>query len=220
MPQGSTGGEFLSVSLDGWEEAKANLDSLKIDLENPVVPAMQCSLFMQGEVLKAFDEGGLVEPWEPLSMMTKFIRRHRASAPNSDPHILADTGNLKNSIMPFIDEGGLVAGLSTVVEYAPLMQMGGTSSPNTVQIGPFTRRAPGGGSAMVQTSTWDYKSNTMSKPSKSSDSVDVKGYTMEMGGDYVPARPFFPRDTNDIQALGWDEKFVSIFSDWISGGRA
>ena len=187
MPQA-----FFEVSLDGWEEVQKNLASLSADLGAPKVPAMQCALFMEGQVTRAFDEGGLVEPWEPLSMFSRFVRKHRKGAADSDPKVMNDTGRLKNSLQAFIDEGGAVAGVGTNVEYAKAMQDGGPSQGDSLEIAPY-RRSTG----------------------------RVRGYTMHIqAGHYVPPRPFLPRDGNDVAQLGWVDKFAEIFSSWISGGRA
>lgn len=192
MPQA-----FFEVSLDGWEEVQQNLARLSDDLGAPRVPAMQCALFMEGQVTKAFDEGGLVEPWEPLSMFSRFVRKHRKGAADSDPKVMNDTGRLKNSMQAFIDEGGAVAGVGTNVEYAKAMQDGGPGQGGDVDIAAFSRKTPSG------------------KASR------VRGFTMHIqAGHYVPARPFLPRDANDIDRLGWVDKFAEIFSSWISGDRA
>ena len=200
-------GEFFEVSLEGWQEVQANLADLHRDLTSPEVPSMKCALFMQGRVIRAFDEGGLMEPWEPLSMFSRFVRMHRASKRNDDPQVMSDTGQLKNSFIPFVDEGGAVSGVGTILDYAPLMQNGGPGEGGDIEIGGFTRRAPGRSIGLVS--------------GKKTGDVRVSPYTMHVqAGHYIPARPFFPRDGADIDQLGWVDIFADIFGTWISEGRA
>ena len=93
-----------------------------------------------------------------------------------------------------------------------------SAPPGGIQLSPTTAKAlqdggPGQGG--------DVDIAAFSRKTPSGKASRVRGFIMHIqAGHYVPARPFLPRDANDIDRLGWVDKFAEIFSSWISGGRA
>ena len=206
----------VRVSIVGMGALKAKLTKLAGELNNPKVPLMQSAVQVTEETLRNFDDGGRPEAWAPLSLMSLFIRAHRADGPRrTGPAIpLSGIGRLRNSMLPFVGDDGSVFGVSTNVEYASLMQNGGVTEAQDIQIKGFTRR-------LRENQFSDFAKGKINriKTEKGSrmSSGKVRDYTLHLGGSEVPARPFFPRDLNDLSSWGYQAKIKKIFSDYFNG---
>jgi len=208
-------GLALRVQIKGMAQLKAKLQKLKDDLQNPQVPLMQSAVQIQEETVRNFVEGGRPETWAPVSLMTLFIRAHRADGPKRTGGLpLNDTGRLKNSFVPFVGGGGTGFGVGTNVEYASLMQNGGVSDEQDVEISGYTRR-------LRQNQFTDFTTGTRNriKTDKGSrlSSGKVRAYTMHLeGGKEIPARPFFPRSISELSDWGYQAKIKSIFWNYFN----
>ena len=185
-------GVQISITTEGLKELNEKLSGIQGYINNNVVPFKQASAIITSSVQRNFtDAGSRPQPWPDLSPFTIFVRMHRRSRKNVNPQPLLDSGHLRNSMVPFFksDEKEGEAGTSTALRYAKTLNDGGTSSPSTVEIAPFRRRAP-----------------------KSGRSVRVSGYTMHIkGGHRIPARPFMVLREDTKNTL------YSLFSDWLRG---
>jgi len=145
-------------------EVKGRVEKQLEIMKNPRPAMKMIATQLYRSVMKNFEEEGTDKvKWEPLSKITRFIRRHRQSAPNKTGNIkkLQDKGILRQSIYP--ETGEDYAVVSTNVKYAGKLNFGGVSEPNEVEIAPYQRK----------------------------DGTKVRGYTMHLkGGHKIPARPF------------------------------
>lgn len=194
----------LSIALKGYSQASKKLETLMGIAKRPSVPARQCAVWLAGQTIRVFADGGRPEKWAPLSMMTLFIRSHREGAQNNDALPMNDTGRLKGSFIPVIEDDGNRFGASTNVEYAGMMQSGGISEPREVSIAAFTRSR---GASQAK----DYSRGSLTKATGR-----VKAYIMHMkGGNKIPARPFFPEGIQQLDAWGYHEKIKQIFREYF-----
>lgn len=207
-------GALLKVDIEGLQKADMALLRLVDKLQKPGTPAKAASVYLYGETMRNFRAGGRPEAWAPLSLLTLFIRAHRADAPNKNAKILQDKGRLIGSINPFSAADGSFFGVGTNVDYAGMMQNGGTGKGMEVSIAPFSRRKPGQGSTKSGYASL-YGVNVKSKPSRGS-MVSVRGYTMKLKGGEVPARPFLPRP-QDMSSMGMWDKIKEIFRSYFYG---
>jgi phage gpG-like protein len=197
-------GIALRVSFSGMKPIKMKLAKLAEDLENPKVPLMQSAVQITEETLRNFEAGGRPEAWAPLSLMSLFIRAHRADGPKrTESKPLQDTRRLMNSFVPWVGEDGRSFGVSTNVEYARPMQEGGLSEASTIAISGFRRRKSK--SAQNQKffgdTGWTRKS---------------KDYDLHLaGGAPIPARPFFPRNIGELNTWGYQAKIKRIFRGYF-----
>lgn len=193
----------LSIAIKGYSQATKRLEKLFAVAKRPSVPAMQSAVWLVGQTIKAFEEGGHPEKWVPISMMTSFIRAHRAKAPTDSKLPLNDSGRLKGSFFPVIESDGNSFGASTAVEYAPMMQAGGKSDAGDVDIAGYVRRIPGRAVGLVR--------------GKTVGTGRVRPYTMHLkGGSDVPPRPFFPDGVSELQGWGYHETIKQIFADYFN----
>ena len=207
----------VRVSIIGMGALKAKLSKLAGELKNPKVPLMQSAVQITEETERNFEDGGRPEAWAPLSLMSLFIRAHRAGGPRRiGPAIpLSDTGRLKSSMLPFVGDDGTVFGVSSNVEYAALMQNGGITEAQDIQIKGFTRR-------LRESQFSDFAKGKINriKTEKGSrmSSGKVRDYVLHLEGSEVPARPFFPRDLNDLSSWGYQAKIKRIFWQYFNQG--
>ena len=206
-------GIALRVSIKGMAKLKAKLAKMKDVLNNPQVPLMQAAVQITGETQRNFDEGGRPEAWMPLSMMSLFIRAHRADGPQRTGGTpLTDTGRLKSSFIPFTGSDGKSFGVGTNVEYARLMQEGGESDAQDIPISSFTRRLRE--NQFENFSTGKIRKTKAGKLS----SGRVRAYTLHLpGGATIPARPFFPRNLGELGEWGYQAKIKEIFQNYFNG---
>lgn len=143
--------------------------------------------WMVGETLRIFQSGYNVDgPWAPLSKMTMFIRIHRANAPRTSSMPGSDTGRLKESFLPTVDESGSTFGAGSNVEYAQRFNDGGPSVANSVAIAGFRRR-------------------NMKRIGKD--------YVMNLkAGHDVPGRQFYPSGMSQLASWGYLDKIRAIFA--------
>lgn len=194
----------LSIAVKGYSAVSKRLEKLMAIAKRPSVPMRAAAVWLTGQTLQVFSEGGRPEKWEPLSLMTLFIRAHRASQKRTGGTPMNDTGRLKGSFIPVVNEDGSSFGAATNVEYASLMQHGGLSKPNDVQIASFTRRKP-----------------TVGGKSLSSSKVTVGDYIIHFkGGSLIPARPFFPEGIGQLRTWGYHEKIKKIFRLYFNEATA
>lgn len=194
-------GVAVSIKLTGFAEAKDRLEKLAGKIRRPEVPMNQAAVYLLGQTLKAFREGGSPEKWAPLSLMSLFIRKNRKDAPNADARILQDSGRLMGSLIPFVDTSSNTFGVSTNVEYAESNEFGGVSKPSTIMIAAHQRKQTVG-----------------KKDARRTSMVYVREYQMNLqGGATIPPRPFFPRDPQEFHAWGYLQPVVGIFENYYLG---
>lgn len=200
----------ISIAAKGYSQAAKKLEKVMAIALRPSVPAMKAAIWLTGQTIRVFAEGGRPEKWAPLSLMTLFVRVHRAEKPNKSPQVMSDTGRLKGSFIPVIEDDGVRFGASTNVEYAALMQSGGPSEPNEVQIASFTRR-------LRSRQATAYAGGKLQKLGKQT----VRDYTIHFkGGGLVPARPFFPEGIAQLDAWGYHAKIKEIFAMYFREAAA
>lgn len=213
----------LVLLADGFTKANKRLKQVMDLAKKPLVPAKQSAIWLCAQTFIAFHDGGRPSKWAPLSLISRFIRAHRADGPKSEnPMVGTDTGRLKGSFVPVMTEDGDRFGSSTNVEYAATLQEGGRSKANVVRIAGFTRRAPGASMGLVggrkkftKTSYTINDDGTIgSKKSGSGASVKVKDYEIHFkGGSLIPARPYFPTNMSQLKEWGYFDKIREIFRD-------
>lgn len=158
----------------GLKELKARLKKMRKDFGlkgmRPVRRSIVTMLLKESDKkLAASARGSLPKDWKPLSKFTVFVRGHRAQRKNRRPQAGVDSGVMRLSTRPFEKRGGKEFGIENRLKRARLFNFGGISSGSTIQIGSFTRKTKGGGTARV------------------------RSYRMKIsGGHKIPARPFFP----------------------------
>lgn len=194
-------GVKLFIALKGYSEASQKLEKLMSIAKHPLVPMRESAIWLTGQTIKVFSEGGRPEKWAPLSMMTLFIRQKREGKKTDSAQPMNDTGRLKGSFIPVVSEDGNMFGASTNVEYSSLMQEGGQSEAHDVSIAAFTRRRS-------KRQATDYSRGSLTKATER-----VKAYLMHMkGGNIIPARPFFPDGIRELDAWGYHAKIKEIFA--------
>ena len=202
-------GIALRVSVRGMAQLKAKLAKMQGVLNNPQIPLMKAAIQVQAETVRNFDEGGRPETWMPLSMMSLFIRAHRANdvkrRQDGNASHLSDSGRLRNSFIPFVSSGGGGFGVGTNVTYARLMQEGGVTEAQTIPISGFKRRK-----AKAAQNQKYFGDTGWTKKSKD--------YDLHLsGGATIPARPFFPRSISELSAWGYQAKIKEIFANYFHG---
>lgn len=200
----------LVIAAKGFSKVTQKLAKIAEVAQRPSVPSMQASVWITGQTIQTFSAGGKPEKWAPISIMTAFIRSHRASKRTDSMAPMNDSGRLKGSFIPVLTDDGNQLGAATNVEYAGLMQSGGVSTANTVKIGSFKRRLPGS-KGMV-----GFTAGGRKKYARGS-FVTVEAYTMKLkGGATIPARPFFPEGLSELQSWGYLGKIQQIFNDYFN----
>jgi hypothetical protein len=160
----------VSLKTYNLKQVRAVLDRAKGRLDELSPVGKQVSLYLLSLVQRAFSSNSeAARKWEPLSVVTLFIRRHRASAPTSSKRPLNDKGLLRNSNFPFVRDNGAEFGVVNNAKYASVQNHGGYSQPSDVVIKNFARKTKTGTSKVLK-----------------------KFYTMHLKGGKVEARPFFP----------------------------
>ena len=196
----------LKVSFSGMGPIKMKLAKLAGDLKNPQVPLLQSASEMYGETARNFADGGRPETWAPLSLMSLFIRAHRANntkrTQEGRASHLSDSGRLKNSFVPWVGTDGMTFGVSTNVEYARLMQDGGISESSIIPITGFKRKKA------KEAQNQKYFGDT----GYTKKSVD---YDLHLNGYVIPARPFFPRNLGELASWGYQAKIKRIFAEYF-----
>lgn len=165
----------------GIKGVKRKLKAVRKKLEdfNPVARRIVTQLLKEAD--KPFAQSARGNPpstWKRLSVMTVFIRMHRARRKNKDPKIMVDTGILRASNLPFIRKSAREFGIENRHPAAKILHDGGTSRGNTVSIGSFRRKKKSGGTSRVQP------------------------YQMRVkGGHTIPARPWMPKKRRVIEII-------------------
>lgn len=95
-----------------------------IRLRNTSTPLTAISILMYKSVMENFKAEGRPTQWQKLSPLTLALRRKGKGT--GSPKILQDTGHLRMSIYPEVNENEGMAIVGTNVPYAGLMQRGGT----------------------------------------------------------------------------------------------
>ena len=201
----------LRVSIMGMGAIKAKLTKLASDLKNPQIPMMQSAIQVQEETFRNFEKGGRPEEWAPLSLLTLFIRANRADGPKrTGSNIpLSDSGRLKSSFMPFVDNSASAFGVSTNVEYAGMMQRGGISEAQDIEIKGVNRR-------LRESQFEDFATGRIRKVNGMQPKGKTRDYVMHLkGGAEIPARPFFPSDMDELNSWGYQVKIKRIFSEFF-----
>jgi phage gpG-like protein len=192
----------LSVEIQGGDKIVDKLDKVALTAKNPRKSAQASAEWMAGETFRIFSGAYNVDgPWDGLSKMTIFIRRHRANYPRTGTQPGSDTGRLKGSFIPDFDTDGKQFGTGTNVEYAEDFNNGGPSKANVVAIAGFTRRRPGAVYGLVG------GKRVGGAP------VRVKAFLLHMkAGNPVPARQFFPKGMGEFETWGYLDKVRQIFA--------
>src|SRR5271156_2915333 len=105
----------------GGEAINAKLGNLADLAKKPSQPALASVVQLIGDTLRNFaSQGNPKGPWDKLSGVSIFIRRHRAARPRKEgPYPIGnDTGRLRGSIARVFSEDGNLFGVGTNVEYA------------------------------------------------------------------------------------------------------
>ena len=191
----------MSMSITGLPELQAVLSRIKVKVDTDIKPVNTASGIMFASVMRNFAEQGRPVKWAGLSPLTKFIRSHRQSKPNTNPLILQDTGILKNSNFPFYNIAEGVAGVRNTAEYASLMNDGGESASRDIVIGSFYRKRPPGEKAILAGFS----------AKRHAEDVHVKSYTMHLKGGTVTPRRFMVVQREDYPVL------KAVFADWLKG---
>lgn len=198
----------LVLVAKGFSSAAQKLSKIAAVAERPSVPIMQATVWMTGQTIQNFEEGGRPEKWAAISSMTAFIRSHRKSSPTESRLPLNDSGRLKGSFVPVQTEDGSRMGVATNVEYAGLMQTGGKSGASQVEIARFKRRLPGSKGVVGFVAG--------RKAYSRGGFVSVRPYTINFkGGLEIKARPFFPDGMSELQSWGYLGKVQQIFNDYF-----
>lgn len=194
----------LLIALKGYSSVSKKLERMAAVVKKPSVPMQQSAIYLTQQALLAFEDQGKPEKWAPLSLMTLFIKAHRADRPKeTNPMIGSDTGRLKGSFIPVISDDMNQFGAATNVEYAGMMQDGGTTEPRDISIAFFTRKL---------------KAGTKPKKKRSDGMQGVKPYVMHLkGGQKVPARPFFPEGIDELKSWGYHAQIKEIFRQYFNG---
>ncbi len=201
-------GITLRLAVSGYSQVSKKLERSLGIAKRPLVPAQQAAVWLTGQTTRVFEEEGRPEKWAPLSLMTLFIRAHRAKNKNTDALIMNDTGRLKGSFLPVIADDGNMFGASTNVGYASLMQDGGRSELQEIHIASFTRKSNSAKARKRQ-------SKAYARGSLVAATERVKAYTMQLSAK-VPARPFFPRGMGQLNTWGYHDKIKQIFREfWL-----
>ena len=186
-------GLSIRITTNG-QEVVDRLDRAAAAVSRPVAAAKAAAEWIAGETFRIFSSGYTVDgPWAPLSDFTKFVRLHRANSPRTGEQMVGrDTGLLMGSFMPSWSDDGKQFGAGTNVEYAPDFNDGGPSKGGTVAIAGFKRK---------------------NMRRKGKDYV----MTIKPGHD-VPARQFFPKGLDGLQAWGYTDKVREIFALYAKPG--
>lgn len=201
----------IRVTIKGMGAMKAKLTKLAGDLKNPQVPMMQAAVQVTEETQRNFEEGGRPEEWAPLSLMTLFIRAHRADGPRRSGEAipLSDSGRLKGSFIPFVMDDGVTFGSATNVEYASFMQKGGITEEQDIPIKGFTRKLS---QSQFESFTTGKIRRVKTGSGSRISSGKVRDYVLHLtGGAEIPARAFFPRDLYELSSWGYQRKIKRIF---------
>lgn len=182
----------LTLAVKGYSQAGRKLEKLAAIARRPSVPMRQAAVWIAGRTIQVFDEGGHPEKWAPLSLMTQFIRARRVASPRKSDKPMNDSGRLRGSILPTVSEDGNQFGAFTNVEYAPLMQRGGVSTANDVEV--RNRRGKG----------------------KRRKAGSLATFILHMkGGHVIPPRPFFPDGMGELESWGYHDKIRQIFAEYF-----
>lgn len=158
------------ISIPNLAKVRSALKIAKERLDDLEPVGRKATLYLLSLVQKNFkSDSPKSREWEPLSPVTLFVRRHRASAPTKSTAPLNDRGLLRNANFPFMRQGGAEFGVVNSLKYASVNQFGGTSPGGDVLIKNFPRRTKTGLSKVIK-----------------------KFYTLHFKPGKVPARPFFP----------------------------
>jgi phage gpG-like protein len=196
----------LLIAVKGFSKASKKLERGMKLVKNPSVPMRQAAVWLVGQTIKVFDDQGHPEKWAPLSLMTLFIKAHRANGPKDiDPQIGSDTGRLKGSFIPVVTEDESKFGASTNVEYAADFNGGSVTESRDVAISSFIRKR---GARQAR----DYARGSLTKASER-----VRAYILHLkGGMPVPPRQFFPNGVSELDEWGYLPKIRKIFSQYFN----
>jgi phage gpG-like protein len=196
----------LSIAVKGFSKASKKLEKAIGIVKRPSVPMREAAIWLVGQTIKVFDDQGRPEKWAPLSLMTLFIRAHRADSPkNPDGQIGSDTGRLKGSFLPVVTDDESKFGASTNVEYASGFNGGDVTESRDVAISSFMRKRGARQGA-------DYARGSLTKASER-----VRAYVMHLkGGLPVPPRQFFPNGLGELESWGYLPKIREIFSQYFN----
>ena len=174
----------IEIKSKGLDKVKKRIGTITDKIKNKRSLLEKISVLLFKSVMENFREQGTdKEKWQPLSLITRFIKKYRLYKKTSKPMLLQDTGMLRGSIIPEV--GDNYAKVGTNIAYARLHQFGGVSSPGEVVIGAHQRKTPSGGT------------------------TKVREYIMRLkGGHKIPARPFLTlRDKYKNNILNLCKKF-------------
>ena len=153
-------------------------------------------VYMTRSIKDNFTAGGRPDKWEPLAAKTLWLRRYRVSRPTKSIFPLRDSGLTQASIHILRETKNEVA-VGTSLKHAPLLNYGGMSKPNNIEVRVPAHTAYAHHSRYKVVS-WHVKSAT---------------YTVHMKSNYVPARTFMMFQKEDIPAiLTMAENFFDIES--------
>ena len=171
----------FKIKLFGVKGVRRRLKKLKKITRDfsPVARRIVTQLLKEADKpFVASARGNPPKTWKRLSVLTVFIRMHRARRKNRDPKIMVDSGLLRAMNLPFIRRGGREFGIENRHPAAKILHNGGTSRGNTVSISGFRRSKPSGGTSRV------------------------RPYSMSIkGGHRIPARPWMPTKARVLQIL-------------------
>lgn len=199
----------IVVQPSGAPQIEQQLTRAAQKLSKPARAAQMAAIWMAGETFRIFSAGYNVNgPWEGLSKVTLFLRRHRANSPRQGTEPGSDTGRLKGSFVPEWSDDGTMFGAGTNVDYAQDFNDGGPSKANIVAIAGFNRML--GGHRNLQGA--DYASGKVRKLSHYK-TQKVRDYLMRMkDGNPVPPRQFFPDGMPELRSWGYVDKIREIFA--------
>jgi len=178
----------VNVDQNSVNLTKQFIEKKKKQYSNWTPVLKKISLLMYRSVIKNFEDEGRPVKWKPLSVLTKFIKSHRSGGRKErNPKILQDSGDLKKSIIPHIEEDSRNATVSvgSNLSYAKLQHYGGFGTGGTVKISPFYRKSKGtAGNKKYIASNY------------------VKGFTMTIkAGHKIPPRPFMLIQKEDEEQI-------------------
>ncbi len=210
----------IQFSVSGLSQFKARFAKWQGKIEDTRKPMMRAAIQVIEETFRNFADGGRPEKWAPLSLMTLFIRAHRADAPRrSGANVpLSDTGRLKGSFVPFVGTGDDTFGAKTNVKYAGLMQNGGTTEAQDIPIKGYTRR-------LSERQFKDFFTGRPRMIRKADGGMrqsggKVRDYVLHLkGGAAIPARPFFPRNKVELDSWGYSDKIRAVFDTYFNSSE-
>jgi phage gpG-like protein len=189
----------IEVKTESGSQIVNSLDALAARAAHPEMAARTAADWIEAETFRIFSEAANVDgPWEPISKVTAFIRRHRANAPRKGNQPGSDTGRLKGSFRADWNSDGTQFGAGTNVRYAQKFNDGGASDSNIVAIRGFKRKN-------MRKKTVDYLMHMQS-------------------GHAIPPRQFYPSGMSELQSWGYLDEIKDIFrkdfDSLINGGAA